>query len=118
MKTETQLRAEFYNVINSIVPLYWLSKPSLTSVFPSATYKLLDSSGEYSFGITRSAEERAFQLDVYASTGDIVNLDNKIDSIKTALEGINYRMIGSQAEFLDSELNKVVRITRWERYNV
>lgn len=118
MKTETQLRAEFYNAISSIVPVYWLSKPSLTSVFPHAVYQVLDSSGMYAFGISRSAEERAFQLDVYADTDDVVNLDNKIDSIKTALENINYRQVGSQAEFLDSEINKVVRVTRWERLNV
>lgn len=118
MKTETQLRAEFYNVLSSIVPIYWLSKPTKTSVFPCAVYKILDASNEYSFGIVRSAEERAFQVDVYVDPNDIVNLDNKIDSIKSALEGIDYRQVGSQAEFLDSDLNKVIRVTRWERYNV
>lgn len=117
MKTETQLRAEFYNTISSILPVYWLSKPT-KSVFPLATYQILDSTGVYNFGINRTAEERTFQLDVYADPQKIIGLDNKMDEIKTALEDIDYRMVGSQAEFLDSELNKVVRVTRWERYNV
>lgn len=117
MKTETQLRAEFYNAISAIIPLFWLSKPSATSSFPMATYQVLDDAGVYSFGTNVSAQDRTFQLDVYANPSEIVDLDNKIDSIKTALHAINYRQVGSQAEFLDSELNKVVRVTRWERYN-
>ena len=118
MKTETQLRAEFYNAISSIVTVSWLSTPSKSSTFPLAVYQLLDASGVYSFGINRSAEDRAFQVDLYVDTGDIVNGDNKLDAIKTALEAINYRQIGSQAEFLDKELDKAIKITRWERYNV
>lgn len=118
MNTETQLRAEFYNAVNAVVTTYWLSKPSASSSFPIATYQILDSTGIYSFGVNRSAEERTFQLDIYSNPSEIVDLDTKMESIKTALEAINYRMVGSQAEFLDSEINKVVRVTRWERYNV
>ena len=116
MKTETQLRAEFYNAVSAVLTLYWLSKPS-SGTFPYATYQILDSTGVYSFGTNRSAEERTFQLDVYADPSAIVDLDTKMESIKTALEAIDYRMVGSQAEFLDSEIDKVVRVTRWERYN-
>ena len=118
MKTETQLRAEFYNAISAIVAVSWLSKPTMTSTFPMASYQLLDASSEYSMGINRSAEDRTFQVDLYVGIGDIVNGDNKLDLIKTALEAINYRQVGSQAEFLDSDLNKINKITRWERYNV
>ena len=83
-----------------------------------ATYQILDSTGVYSFGVSRSAEERTFQLDIYANIGDMATLDSKMEQIKTGLEAIDYRMVGSQAEFLDSDINKVVRVTRWERYNV
>jgi hypothetical protein len=118
MKTETQLRAEFYTAIASIVTVSWLSKPTSSSTFPLATYQILDASGEYSFGVTRSAEDRTFQVDLYVEPSDVVNGDNKLDAIKTALEAINYRQAGSQAEFLETDLNKVIKVTRWERYNV
>jgi hypothetical protein len=118
MKTETQLRAEFYGAISSIVPVYWLSKPIKGSAYPLATYMILDSTGLYSFGISRSAEERTFQLDVYAEPGGMATLDAKMELIKTALETIDYRMVGSQAEFIETDINKIVRVTRWEKYNV
>ena len=118
MKTEGQLRAEFYNAISGIITTYWLSKPSGASSFPIATYQILDSTGVYSFGIDRSAEERTFQLDVYSDPSAMATLDTKMDSIKTALEAIDYRMVGAQAEFIETDINKVVRVTRWERYNV
>lgn len=118
MKTETQLRAEVYNVLSPVCTTGWLSKPTLNSSFPYIVYKLLDSSSDYSFGITRSAEERAFQIDLYVNPSAISDSDNKLDSIKTAMEGIKYRQVGSGAEFLDSELNKIIKVTRWERFNV
>ena len=117
MKTETQLRAEFYNAISAIVTTSWLSKPTKSSVFPLATYQLLDASGVYTFGIERVAEDRTFQVDLYVDVDDVVNGDNKLDLIKTALEALCYRQVGSQAEFLDSNLNKAIKVTRWERYN-
>jgi len=118
MKTETQLRAEVYNAITSIATVSWLSKPTTSDAFPLMTYQLLSSSSEYSFGVVRSAEDRAFQIDLYVAPDDIVNGDNKLDAIKTAMENIDYRQSGSTAEFLDTDLNKVIKVTRWERYNV
>ena len=118
MKTETQLTAEIYNALNSIVSLFWLSRPTLNQTFPLAVYKNLDISSEYAFGISRSAEERIYQIDLYVSPEQVVIADNLIDSIKTAMEGLNYRLTGSQADFIDSELNKIIKVTRWERFNV
>lgn len=118
MKTETQLRAELYNALSSICTVGWLSKPSLTSSFPYVVHKLLDSNSEYSFGVVRSAEDRAFQIDLYVDPGKIVDGDNKLDAVKTAMENIDYRQVGSNAEFVDNELNKIIKVTRWERYNV
>lgn len=118
MKTELQLTTEIYNALSSIVPLFWISRPTIDQTFPLAVYKKLDASNEYSFGINREAEERVFQIDLYTSPSDVVTTDNLIDSIKTAMEGLNYRLTGSQADFLDTELNKAISVTRWERYNV
>jgi len=118
MKTETQLTAEIYTAVSSIVDLFWLSRPTISQTFPLAVYKNLDISSEYSFGINREAEERIYQIDLYVSPEQIVLADNLIDSIKTAMEGLNYRLTGSQADFIDSDLNKVIKVTRWERFNV
>ena len=116
MKTEKQLSAEFHTAVNAVIPTYWLSRPTkITGLF--ATWQILDSSGLYSFGINREVEDRTFQLDIYADVDDLENLEAKMDGVKTALEGINYRLQGSQADFLDSDLNKAVRVTRWERFN-
>lgn len=118
MKTETQLRAEIYSALSGIITLSWLSRPTKDQTFPLAIYKCLDTSNEYSFGINREAEERIFQIDLYISPSEVVLADTLTDSIKTAMEGLKYRMTGSQAEFLDSELNKVIKVSRWERFNV
>ena len=116
MKTEKQLSAEFYNVVNPIIPSYWLSRPTqITGLF--ATWQILDATGVYSFGVSRSAEERTFQLDIYADPDDLENLEDKTELIKTALEAIDYMLSGNQADFLDTDMNKVVRVQRWERYN-
>jgi hypothetical protein len=117
MKTETQLRSEIYGAISTVCTTGWLSKPTVTSSFPYATYQLLDSDSMYSFGVSRSAETRTFQIDLYVNPSAIVDADNKLELIKTAMENIDYRQIGSNAEFLDSELNKIIKVTRWERIN-
>ena len=118
MKTETQLRAEVYNAISSIAPTFWLSRPTLEQTFPLMVYTKLDISSDYSFGIDREAENHIFQIDYYDYPNAIVTLDNNLDAIKTAMESIDYRLIGSQQEFIHDTLNKVVKVTRWERYNV
>lgn len=116
MKTEKQLSAEFHTAVQAVIPTYWLSRPSkITGIF--AIWQILDSIGVYTFATDRSAEERTFQLDIYADPDSLEDLEEKMDLIKTALEGINYRLQGSQADFLDSELDKVVRVSRWERFN-
>lgn len=117
MKTETQLTAEIYNALDEIVDLFWLSRPTIDQGFPLAVYKSIDVDSEYSFDVSREAELRVYQIDLYISPSEMVQADNLIDSIKTAMETLKYRQTGSQADFLDSDLNKVIKVTRWERYN-
>lgn len=116
--TETQLRAEVYNALNAIVDTYWLSRPTNDQAFPLIVYQKLDISTNYSFGITRQAENHVFQIDYYELPSEVVRADNNFDLIKTAMESLDYRLIGSQAEFVDDTLNKIVKVSRWERYNV
>ena len=117
MMTETQLRAEVYNALSTVTNTYWLSKP-IKSDSPFIIYQILDSISEYSFGVSRSAEERTVQVDLYVDPESIVDGDNKLDAIKTAMESIDYRQVGSGAEFLETSINKIIKVTRWERYNV
>jgi hypothetical protein len=117
MKTETQLRAEIHNVLSPVVTLFWLSKPIKTN-FAYAVYQKIDNSGSYSFGIERSAELVVFQVDLYTEPSDIVVTDNLYDSIKTAMESIGYRLTGGTPEFLEEKINKVIKVSRWERFNV
>ena len=118
MKTETQLRSEVYTALVSAVPTFWLSRPTTTQTFPLAVYRRIAGEGEYSFGVVRSAEDVIFAVDLYVDPKNIVEMDNTLDTLKTAMETINYRQVGSDAEFLETDINKVVRVTRWERYNV
>ena len=118
MRTETQLTAEIYNALAGIVDLFWLSRPTIDQSFPLAVYKAIDTDTEYSFDVNREAEYRVFQIDLYTDPSEIVLADNLTDSIKTAMESLKYRQTGSQADFLESSLNKVIKVTRWERYNV
>ena len=117
MKTETQLRAEIYNALSPIVTLFWLGKPTKAN-FPYAVYQKIDNSGSYSFGIERSAELVVFQVDLYTEPSEIVAADNLYDSIKTAMESIVYRLTGGTPEFLEEKINKVIKVIRWERFNV
>jgi len=97
MKTESQLRAEIYTAISNIVPTYWLSKPLTNSVFPCIVYSMLNSSSTYSFGTTRQAEDRAVQIDLYVNPSAVTVGDTKQEAIKTAMEAINYRQVGSSS---------------------
>ena len=118
MMTEAQLTAEIYNAIESIVPTFWISRPTQGQTFPLAVYKMIDVDNSYSFGINREAEERMFQIDLYIDPSEQVSGENLYDSIKTAMESLDYRLTGSQADFLDSDTNKVIKTSRWERFNV
>lgn len=117
MITESQLRAEVYNAISSIASTYWLSRPTQDVSFPILLYSKLDSSGEYSFE-ARSAEDVAFQIELYVDPAEINVIDDKFEEIKTAMESIDYRLISVSAEIVDSDINKIIRASRWERYNV
>ena len=125
MKTLAELKAEVYNAIanDSTMQnyingrLYWIGKISGKSTFPLITYMVMDESGIYSFESV-SAEETTFQLNVYTDTTDIESMDNIIDRIKTLMHSIGYRLINAPIEFLDSDINKIVRPLRWEKFNV
>ena len=129
MKTLAQLKAEIYNAITADVTmktyvstrLYWISKVSGKSTFPLLTYQALDEIGEYTLGgsgINYEGSDVTFQIDAYTDSDDGDTMDNIIDRLKTVMHGLDYRLINSPIEFLDSETHKIIRPTRWERYNV
>jgi len=77
--------------------------------------------GEYSFdptGVNRVADNIIFQTDVYIVSGDITTMDGIVEQLKVVLNGLGYRNINSPIEFVEADINKVVRPLRWERYNV
>ena len=117
MKTENQLTEEIYNVLNAITNTFWISRPTSGQSMPFIVYKALNTEGMYSFGINREAEDRTYQIELYISPSEVVSACTLTDSIKTAMESLDYRLIPSQGDFLETEINKVVKITRWEKMN-
>ena len=85
---------------------------------PLIVHQFLDTSGEYSFGIDLSAESVTFQIDLWADPSDITNMDAMYQAVKTIMNGLDYMNINSGIELIDTDITKVVRPTRWERYNV
>lgn len=121
MNTQTQLRATVYNALknSSTVTdnIYWLSRPTVKNDFPCIVYYVLDSFGQYNF-CGKSSEVVQMQIDLYIDPKKISTMDTQYEAIKTAMESINYRLISSPAEFVEEDINKIVRCSRWEIINV
>lgn len=124
MKTQNQLRAEIYNALyaNSTLPndIYWIARPTVINS-PIIVYNVLDTTGAYVYGsgaIVRSSEDFTVQVDIYVSPEEVNLMDSYMEAVKTVMETINYRNLGSPVEFFETDINKVVRPTRWERLNV
>jgi hypothetical protein len=125
MYTQSQLRAEIYNALiaDSTLPdrIYWIARPTINNTFPLLIYSILDVDTGYFFNdgnIERGSEAFVVQIDLYVSTTDVTSMDSHIEAIKTVMEGLNYRKIDSGMEFYETDIDKLVRPTRWERYNV
>lgn len=121
MKTQSQLRSTVYNaLLNSTAitnNIYWLSRPTVSNQFPCITYGVLDTTGSYAF-CGKQSELFQIQIDLYCDPSEITAMDTQFEGIKTAMEGAGYRLISSPAEFLEADINKIVRASRWEVVNV
>jgi hypothetical protein len=122
MNTQAQLRTELYSALYDNVTLpneiYWIGKPTLTSAFPCIIYTILDTTGGYAFQDGLVSEDFTVQLDVYVDLGDQTNMDIIVQKLKDVMFAIGYRNIGQPVEFIESDINKIMRVTRWEKINV
>ena len=127
MQTQGQMKAAVYNAvisnatINAIISgrMQWLLKPTIAQTFPLMTYQRLDTSGSYvnNSSIQLSHEKVDMQIDIYTANGDIIKADTLHDALKVVMNGLGYMQIAG-GEFIDSDLQKVVRSTRWSGWNV
>ena len=122
MKTQAQLRTELYSALyaNTTLPnnIYWIGKPTITSTFPCIIYTFLDDIGGYAFSDGLVSEDVTVQLDVYVDLGDQANMDIIVNELKSVMYTIGYRNIGQSVEFLEADIQKIMRPTRWEKWNV
>lgn len=126
MMTLAQLKAQIYTAIttNSTITsimstrLYWLGKINSETVFPCMVYQELDEIGGYSFGINHEESNILFQIDIYTGSDEVAQMDALYEGLKTVMHGLNYRLMGTNAEFYDPEIQCNIRVTRWEKYNV
>jgi len=127
METQGQLRARIYNALladsalTTIIDdrLYWIGKPVTTDTFPLLNYSILDTSGGYVFGQkSANSEDYSIQIDVYTDPSDITNMDAIIARIKAVMTTECFREISSSIEFLEPDINKIIRPMRWETINV
>lgn len=99
----------------------WLARPVVENTFPRIVYTVFDTSGNYSFGnsaLVTSSEDYTFQLDVYSDPNDSVVMDDIITRIKAVMVNLCFRNTSSPGEFLEEDINKIVRSTRWDYINV
>jgi len=127
MQTQAQLRAEVYNALianstlNTLLSgrVYWSSRPTVDNTFPLIVYRIFDSPSDYAFGNSSAiSEEYTFQIDLYTSPSEISEMDTGIEGIKEAMETLCYRRTSSSIEFLEADIDMIVRPVRWERINV
>lgn len=121
MKTHTELKAEVYNALKNdsllIDNILWINAPTVKNKFPLIVYRIIDAVPDYNF-CGRSSEMVQFQVDIYGNHGEMAWLDGQHERVVSVMEGLNYRMIGGSPEFIVEELNKVVKVSRWETINV
>lgn len=122
MKTQAQLRTELYNALYNDTDItnniFWLGKPTSTSSFPCVIYSFMSNIGNYAFQGWLTSEEIIIQLDVYTEPSDKTNMDLTINKLNSIMQSINYRNVGMSAEIFLEDIQKIVRSTRWEKYNV
>ena len=102
--------------------LHWNGKPTSSETFPLLNYFTLDEVGDYSFGSTlaevkQEAESVTIQIDIYADTGQFINMNDIKSRLKIVMNSMGYRQLGG-AETFDESITKIIRATRWELNNV
>ena len=121
MKTETELRTEVFNALDgnvNIPAVFWKANPPSNATYPSVWYSRLETIGDYVFTTHLNSETIQFQVDVRTDPNDITNMDLLVQEVKDTMHTLNYFNINSPNELFDSEINKNVRVTRWEIQNV
>lgn len=129
MQTQNQLRTTVYDALLADTPLTniigtrlnWIARPTAQDTYPLLVYKVFDTVGAYSFGdsaLNTISEDFTIQIDAYTDPSDITNMDTIIERLKIVMVGLCFRNISSPVEFLETDINKIVRSTRWEIINV
>jgi len=127
--TQSEIRELIYNALTSDTELtsiisdriFWLGSEPINNDFPRLTYFIYDTVAGYSFadgGLGRTSEEYGVQINVYTDPSDIANMDAIVERIKAIMTNLCFRNTSTPVEFLDTDINKVVRPTRWEYTNV
>ena len=117
MKSHTTLKAEIYNALKNdstlIDNILWINSPTTQDKFPLIVYRIIDAVSDYNF-CGKSSELFQVQIDIYSDSGKMGFLDGQYDRVVAVMEGLKYRQIGGSPEIIVEELNKVVKVSRWE----
>jgi hypothetical protein len=124
MKTDIQLKAEIHTALSTDATLIslvgdrinWFAP--LVKAYPCITYSMLDTVSEYVLGgcVILSHEYSDFQIDVWATFGQMDKMSDIVARVKTLMTGLGYMAIPGQAELLDGDT--VQKIMRWRVANV
>lgn len=126
MLTEKQITAELYNALTGDATLtnligdrlYWIARPTKDNTFPLIVYSKVDNIAGYAFGGSLQSDEGVVQLDVYTDPSEVNQMDDIVQAIKPIMQGLCYRNTSTPPQFLEADINKIVRPIRWERINV
>ena len=97
--------------------LTWSGQPTNQNTFQMLTYTTVDVNGKYAFDMKQLLEEDTLQIDIYADTSQLIDLESIHSRLKIIMNGLGFRNIGG-AEKFDSTITKVIRATRWVLTNV
>lgn len=120
--TQAQIRTELYNALynDTVLPnnIFWIGKPTATSDYPCIVYQFMSAIGGYAFQDGLNSEEIIIQLDIYTDTDDKTNMDTIMNQLDIAMGNIGYRNIAKTIETFLEDIQKIVRPTRWAKWNV
>ena len=74
-----------------------------------STYVLSNNSAEF--------DDYMFQIDIYTDPSKASEMDAIVARVKTVMESLSFMSMSGGNEFLEPDINKVVRPTRWEITN-
>lgn len=99
----------------------WIGNTTEADIFPKIEYTVFDTDGSYAFGDSKLeavSEDYTFQLNIYADPNSSAVMDDIVERVKAVMVDLCFRNSLSPGEFLDDDINKVVRPMRWEYINV